>query len=236
MSDIDIKKFDREELETLDFIPKLNRIDLKSLAEYYSDKLGNKSFKFKIKLKSSKEEMDIDIRFFEENLPHLLGIQKIVENTNLKNQKYKYQGVEGYKRIINNKITIETLKELDRQLRPSNRADKQVRVLPIIEDRITHLYLLPKLMRECKMVKFCAENVSKYHGGSCSIKSDFILYSTEFKVKLQLGVIKEKGSPMYYVPETFIVTAIRNRSVDRLTLGQRYADIIERYEPEIIRK
>ena len=57
----------------------LNKIELLTLAEYYLEHLSNKSFKFKIKLKSSKDIFDIDIRFFDESMPHLLGIQKIVE-------------------------------------------------------------------------------------------------------------------------------------------------------------
>ena len=228
--------FTLEELNELKFIPKVNRLDLKILAEYYKDNLSNRSFKFKIKLKGSKEIMDIDIRFYDENLPHLLGIQKIVERTELSNQKYKYQGEEGFKRILNRKITIKTLKELDKQLRPKQKDNKNILVFPSIEDRITHMHLIPKLMKECKMVQFSAENVTKYYGGNCSIKSDFILHSIEYKVKLQLGVIKEKGSPSYFVPETFIVTAIRRKDADRLIIGQRYADIIERYEPEIISK
>lgn len=54
-------------------------------------------------------------------------------------------------------------------------------------------------------------------------------------MKIQLGAIKEKGT-IYYVPKTFIVTPIRDRSVDILTGSQRFAEIIERYDPEIIFK
>lgn len=228
--------FTIEQLNELEFIPKVNRLDLKILVEYYKKYLSNKSFKFKIKLKNSKEMMDIDIRFYDENLPHLLGIQKIVENTELRNQKYKYQGAEGLKRILNNKITIKSLKELDKQLRPKQKENRNKLIFPSIEDRITHMHLIPKLMRECKIIQFNSDNVTKFYGGNCSIKSNFILHSIEYNVKLQLGVIKEKGTPIYFVPETFIVTSIRRKDVDRLTIGQRYAEIIERYEPELINK
>ncbi len=52
-------------------------------------------------------------------------------------------------------------------------------------------------------------------------------------MKIQLGAVQEKGT-IYYVPETFIVTPIRDKSVDRLTGRQRFAEIIERYKPEQI--
>jgi hypothetical protein len=74
-----VDKFTKEQLSNLDLIPKINKIELLTLAEYYLEHLSNKSFKFKIKLKSSKDIFDIDIRFFDESMPHLLGIQKIVE-------------------------------------------------------------------------------------------------------------------------------------------------------------
>lgn len=236
-----IEKFTKEQLSNLDFVPKINKIELITLAEYYKEHLSNKSFKFKIKLKGSKDMFNIDIRFFDESMPHLLGIQKIVESTSLSNQKYKYQGADGFQGILNKDITISSLKELDKQLHPKknkqqlNKEDKDPRVFPSIESRITHFHLIPQLLRDCSMIKFSSEIVTEYYGGNCNLRSDFILYSTKFKMKLQLGVVQEKGT-IYHVPETFIVTPIRNRSADRLTGRQRFAEIIERYEPEIIFK
>lgn len=226
-----VDKFTKELLTNLDIIPKINKIELITLAEYYLEHLSNKSFKFKIKLKGSKDSFDIDIRFFKESMPHLLGIQKIVENTEMSNQRYKYQGIDGFNGIIKENITISSLKELDKQLHPKK--DKYPRVFPSIENRITHFHLIPQLLKDCSMVKFSPESVTKHYGGNCRLKSDFILYSTKFKMKLQLGAVQETGT-IYYVPETFIVTPVRDKSVDRLTGGQRFAQIIERYEPETI--
>lgn len=228
-----VEKFTKEQLSNLDIIPKINKIELLTLAEYYLEHLSNKSFKFKIKLKGSKDIFDIDIRFFDESMPHLLGIQKIVENTPLSDQRYKYQGINGFNGIIKENITISSLKELDKQLRPKK--DKDPRVFPTIETRITHFHLIPQLLDDCSMVKFSPEVVTQYYGGNCRLKSDFILYSTKFKMKIQLGAVKEKGT-IYYVPETFIVTPIRDKAVDRLTGRQRFAEIIERYDPEMIFK
>lgn len=98
-----VNKFTKELLTNLDIIPKINKIELITLAEYYLEHLSNKSFKFKIKLKGSKDPFDIDIRFFKESMPHLLGIQKIVENTEISNQRYKYQGING---IIKENMTL----------------------------------------------------------------------------------------------------------------------------------
>lgn len=230
MSIYDNEKFSKEELRNLGIVPKLKKLDLSILAEYYCEHLVNKSFKFKIRLHRSKEEFEIDIRFFEDNMPHLLGIQKVVENTKYRDQMYKYEGNIGYKGIVDRAITIDSLRELDKELRSKGNGYTGYGQdgFKSIEYRIIYFYMLPRLMEECKMVKFSAEKVTRYFGGNCCLKSDFILFHNELGVKLQLGVIKEKNGKMYYVPETFIPTKISKRNAERLTKGQTYANIIER--------
>lgn len=224
------RKFRKEELRVLDTVPKLKKLDLYTLAEYYCEYLVNKSFKFKIRIHKSKEEFEIDIRFFEENMPHLLGIQKVVENTRYRKQKYKYEGKPGYKGIIDRDITIEQLRALDKELRSKgngytgNGRDG----FRSIQDRIIYFHLIPKLLEECKMVKFSSEKVTKHFGGNCNLKSNFILYNEQLGMKLQLGVVNENKDTIYYVPETFIPTKINEKNTDRLTKGQTYANIIER--------
>lgn len=209
--------YTKEELKELDIIPKLNNISLKIIQEFFCENLINKSFKYKIKLLETKEEHELDIRFFTENLPHLLGIQKLANY----NQKYRYTGKRGYLGIQEEAITIKSLKDLDKGLRTKG---KSQRVFPQIESRITHFHLIHKLMNECEMVRFDNKKVED----KCVIKSDFILYHEDLGVKLHLGVIKEQHDKTYYVPVTFIVKSLKDRHKDRLTIGQEYATIVER--------
>ncbi|OAA85098.1 PBECR4 domain-containing protein [Clostridium coskatii] len=213
--------YTKEELKSLEIVPKISKISLKTIAEFYCDNLTKKSFKYKIRLHKSKDEIEIDIRFFTENLPHLLGIQKVAAE----GQRYKYEGKLGYEGMIRESITIKSLKDLDKGLRPNNRSE---RVFPKIESRITYFYLLPQLMEKCNIVKFNNNTVTQLFNGNCNIKSDFILYHEKLGVKLHLGVVKEQNGKVYYVPQTFIVKSIRARDRDRLTSGQRFANIVER--------
>lgn len=206
--------YSKEQLKVLDKIPKVQEISLKIIQEFYSEYLTNRIYTYRLRPHKSKEEFEIQVRFFTENLPHLLGIQKVVPSSS---NTYLYQGKDGYEGILNGSITIEKLINIDEQ-RP-----RSERVFPQIESRITGFYLVPKLMEECEMVKFSALRVR----GNCNIKSDFMLYKRELGVKLHLGVIQEKGKTIY-VPETFMVKSERARDVDRLTEGQQYMNIVSR--------
>ncbi|MGL4344952.1 MAG: hypothetical protein ACRCTE_07135 [Cellulosilyticaceae bacterium] len=62
--------------------------------------------------------------------------------------------------------------------------------------------------------------------GFCQLRSDFILYNERLGVKLHLGVIDEQGTE-YYVPETFIVSTLRERDKNRLTEGQVFMNVID---------
>lgn len=205
--------YTKDQLKELDKIPKLKYISLKVIQEFYCDYLTNRVYKYILRPHKSKEEFEINIIFFRENLPHLLAIHKIVPQPNT----YLYKGANGYNGIVNENITIEKLINIDSQKPIADR------ILPTIENRLTCFYLIPRLMNECKIVKFSQENVR----GNSNIKSDFILYSEELGVKLNLGVIKEQIDKKIYVPETFIVKPLRSRDSNRLTDGQSYMNIID---------
>lgn len=202
--------YTKEQLKNLDKIPKLKDISLKLIQEFYFEYLTDKIYTYKLRAHRSKDEFEIKIRFFTENLPHLLGIQKVAQIN-----KRLYQGKSGYDRIVNETITIESLKAIDAQ-----RSERD-RILPTIENRITCFHLIPKLMTECEMIKFSSKKVK----GNCNINSDLVLYKKELGVKLHLGAVNENNTTIY-IPETFIVKSLRARDVDRLTVGQQYMNII----------
>lgn len=205
--------YTKEQLKNLDKIPDIKEISLKLIQEFYCEYLTNRRYIYRLRQHKSKEEFKINIIFFKENLPHLLAIQKIVPHPNT----FLYRGECGYNGILNESITIKRLEDIDSQ------RSKSERMLPSIESRFTCFYLIPKLMEDCKMVKFSKKTVK----GNCTINSNFMLYNEKLGVKLHLGVIREQANESLYVPETFIVKSIRARDSQRLTEGQTYMNVID---------
>ena len=196
-------------------IPKIKDITLKQVQEYHDSKLVNKIYRYTLRPHKKKETFDIEIRFFTDSLPHLLGVHKVVPSYS----KREFAGKDGYDKILNEELTIDILRNFDKQ---RSKTDRQ---FPGIKDRITHYFLIDYLMENCKMVEFDASKVK----GNCSLKSNFILFNEELGVKLQLGVVKEDSKSGLYVPETFIPKKLRDRDKDRLTSSppQKYMNIVD---------
>ena len=53
--------YTKEELKSLEIVPKISKVSLKTIAEFYCDNLTQKFFKYKIRLHKSKDEIEIDI-------------------------------------------------------------------------------------------------------------------------------------------------------------------------------
>ncbi len=183
-------------------VPKLKDLTLKEIQEYHDSVLLGKTYRYTVRQHKKKETFQIDIRFFKENLPHLLGIQKVAPPYSSR----AYKGKDGYDGIANETITLDKLYNFDAQ-----RKDRDKK-LPFIESRLTHFFLMEELLLNCKIVKFSAENVD----GFCEINSEFILYHDDLGVRLHLGVVQEQDDKNLYSPETFIVRKIR-RGHDRYT-------------------
>lgn len=195
-------------------VPKIKDITLKEIQEYHDKNLINKTYRYIVRPHKKKDSIRIDIKFFKENLPHLLGIQKVVPEY----IKRSFQGEKGYNGIVDESITLKTLYDFDSQ------REKKDRKLPLIESRLTHFFLMEDLLLNCKIVKFSADKVDGY----CTISSELILYHDELGVRLHLGVVKEQENKSLYVPETFIVRKLR-KGYDRYTKSppQTYMNIID---------
>ncbi|NOW87966.1 hypothetical protein B0H39_005997 [Clostridium beijerinckii] len=199
-----------KELLELTNIPNLENCNLKLIQEFHDEFLGKYLFIYKLS-----NGLELKIRFYTENLPHLLGIHKVVKDRKIKKL---YQGKKGYEGIVDGRITIDNLKNLDNQLKDE---DKQ---LAAITTKITCFHLIPKLLDECNVVKFYPERVK----GRCTLKSEFILFHEELGVRLHLGVLKDTENSTIYVPETFIVKGQRDRDRTRLTEKQEFKSVVER--------
>lgn len=203
----------KQELLELERIPSLDECNLKSILEFYNENLAKNMYEYKLN-----NGFELKIRFYTENLPHLLGIHKVVPDKKL--QKL-YQGQNGYYGIMNGDITIDKLKKLDNQ---QKNEDKQLKA---IESKITCFHLIPKLLSNCQVIKFYSDRVN----GNCNLKSEFILFDEELGIKLHLGVLKSSDNSNIYVPETFIPKGPRDRDRNRLTHTtpkQELKKIIER--------
>lgn len=202
-----------QELIKLNKIPSIDQCNLKSILKFHDEILAKNIYAYKLS-----NGFELKIRFYTENLPHLLGIHKVVHDKKL--QKL-YQGKNGYDGIVNGDITIEKLKKLDNQLK------KQDKQLKAITTKITCFHLIPKLLSNCQIVKFYSDRVS----GNCTLKSEFILFDEEVGIKLHLGVLRSSKNSNIYVPETFIPKGPRDRDKNRLihTIPkQEFKKIIER--------
>jgi len=204
----------KQELIELNRIPDIDECSLKSIQEFHDEILAKNIYGYKLN-----NGIELKIRFYTENLPHLLGIQKVVKDKKLKKL---YQGKNGYDGIVDRSITIEKLKQLDNQLKD---ADKQLKA---IAPKITCFHLIPKLLSSCQVIKFYPERVK----GNCTLKSEFILFDEALGIKLHLGVLKSSDNSNIYVPESFIPKGARDRDRNRLTHTtpkQEFKTIIERY-------
>lgn len=199
-----------QELLDLDRIPKLEECSLKLIQEFHDEIIAKYIYVYKLK-----NGTELRIRFYKENLPHLLGIHKVVKDKKLRKL---YQGENGYNRIVSGDIDIQDLKNKDNQLKDHEKK------LGEITPKITCFHLIPKLLEECTIVKFYPERVR----GNCTLKSEFILFHEELGIKLHLGVLKDTINSTVYVPETFIPKSARARDKNRYTEGQEFKAIIER--------
>lgn len=207
------EKMTIQKLSELNRIPKIDECNLKMIQEFHDEVLAQNIYVYKLN-----NGTELRLRFFRENLPHLLGIHKVVKDRNLKKL---YQGQNGYNGIVDGSITIEKLKQLDNQLK---KEDKQLKA---ITPKITCFHLIPKLLENCKIIKFYPERVE----GTCTLKSEFILFDEELGIKLHLGVLKSSDNSSIYVPESFIPKRSRDRDRDRLTHTipkQEFKTIVER--------
>lgn len=203
----------KQDLIKLNRIPDIDECILKSIQEFHDEVLAKNIYAYKLS-----NGFELKIRFYTENLPHLLGIHKVVKDKKLKKL---YQGKNGYDGIVDGSITIDKLKQLDNQLKDK---DKQLKA---IAPKITYFHLIPKLLSNCQIIKFYPERVK----GNCTLKSEFILFDEELGIKLHLGVLKSSDNSNIYVPESFIPKGSRERDRNRLTHctpKQEFKSIIER--------
>jgi len=96
------------DLLTIQKKPNIKDVSLQLFQEFYKEHLCGRVFHFEL---DDTDRPSIKLRFKEENLCHLLGIQYIVAK--LKN-KHEYAGKTGYQKLENGTLTFDFLKATDR--------------------------------------------------------------------------------------------------------------------------
>ncbi len=157
----------------------MEEISLKSLLENYTASLCCKLF-----VLSLSDEKKIKIRFFEESLCHLLGLQHVY------GKERKYLGRSGYEKIKNEEITVQHLKRHNKSQ------------YSFIKQRLLHFDEIIEILREGDLVRFSQEKVKR----TTSITADFVLYKDKKKYLLQLFLIKEINTDVY-TPKSFFTVS-----------------------------
>ena len=197
-------KLTKVDLSNLKKISNYNKFTLKTLLEFYEEYICSIYYWFKLK-----DGTEIILNFFKENFCHLAGTHKVYPE----NLQKRYQGKEGYKKILNNKMTFKTLKNYN-----SSKFNADV------IQRVEYFPFMLQLLDKAELVKFNPYKVS----GKCNIKADIIFYSDMLGARVHLGAVKEKESKITYAPETFFPRELGKKSTNKYTINQDYKQIIDR--------
>ncbi len=141
------------------------------------------------------EDRTIKVKILKSNLPHLLGLQHIFKNSS---NKIFYRGYNGFKNIIDEKITWETIKE-------QVRLNKNYSIgIKMIEKRISYLIMFFNTIEKRCFLK----ELNKYKTlRNTLLKGNYILYKEVYDTNhlvYPMLSIKELYKNNYII-ETFIV-------------------------------
>jgi len=145
--------------------------DLQDLQQYYEQTLCDRVFRY-----SLANGTLIDVIFYREAFCHLLGIQHITKNR-------RFIGQNGYERIRSGKLTVNTLKSM-------NRAG-----FGKVKHRMEHFPLIGHLMEHGDLFRFYPERA-----GRTRIQATFLIHQEEQELYLHLFLAKESPKSNIYAP------------------------------------
>lgn len=195
-----------EELHNLEKKPKIDQINLKLLLEYWIQYL--EPFEFQYVLEDEGSSV-ISLRFPSENFAHLLGVETIAKRGGIKYpDTKKYKGQQAYDCILDENLTFESLKSLNKTIFKS------------VKDKFLYFYQIPYLVEAASEII----NFSKTPGSL--IECELLIYNDMHGVYVHLGLEKE-DSGQFYIPRTFLIE--RN-------LGKKYIDVVNTEENKKIKE
>jgi len=171
--------------------------ELQDLQQYYEQNLVGRVFQYGLA-----NGTVLDVIFYREAFCHLLGIQHVTKNR-------RYIGKSGYERIYSGKLTIETLKGI-------NRAGYAK-----IKKRMKYFSLIGHLMDHGDVFRFYPERT-----GGTRIQATFLIHEKERELYLHLFLAKESPKSNIYAPMSYIVLTERDDNPKLYISGQEHKKVV----------
>ena len=176
----------------------MKKINLQNLQKHYNENLCNRTFHYEL----TNGEV-IDVKFYVENLCHLLGLQHIY------NHRKHYLGLSGYTKIKKYNITDEKIKKHNQS------------AYNFIKMRLAHFHEISTLMQQGKFLKFYQDRTRPIS----KIRADFVLYENNKEYILHLFLIRENINTNEYVPTSFVVKSKNDKTANQYMNNQEYKTI-----------
>lgn len=170
--------------------------ELNELLNYYEQNLTDRIFRYTLA-----NGVIIEIIFYREAFCHLLGIQHITKNR-------RCIGNNGYKQIRSGKLTIRSLKRI-------NRAG-----FAKIKNRIEYFSLIGHLMEHGNVFRFYSKRA-----GNTRIQATFLIHEKESDLYLHLFLAKESQKSNIYVPISYIALTERDDNPTLYIAGQEHKKV-----------
>ena len=179
----------------------MEEVILNDLLQFYTSELCDKIFQFELP-----KGRKIQVRFYEEQFCHLLGIQHIFNNK-------RYLGKAGFERIKNEKLMMKDI------INASGKRSKE------IMKRFEHFTDILMVLKEGEMVLFDSVKVNHY----TDMQADFCLYDDNKKYIAHLFLRNSSALTEEYAPISFIVRDYSDKKYRSFIENQKYVRIENRH-------
>lgn len=204
-----------EELKDLEIKPKINDISLLVLKEFYYMFLM--PFIYTYKVSDENGEKVFELRFDNNRLCHLLGIESIAKGQVKYKDLNQYRGQNGWNNIENGAIDFKHLKTLNNKKFQS------------VKTKFVYFYLIPDLLEKPLAVSFDGAKVEP----PVRIESEILFYSIYENAVIHLGIDKNDDEDFYF-PRTFFVEKLGNDTVEDIYTVNQTKIQVEKRERIII--
>lgn len=181
----------------------MSKIDLKLLLDNYTQKLCCKIFKYSIWNQTKKIAEDITIRFYKENLCHLLGLQHVYTTS-------VYLGESGYNLIDSGKLTVKSLK---------NHNEKGYKFIKI---KLKHFDEIYDIILHGQLIRFSWDKIYP----RTYISADFMLVKENTTYILHLFLRKENDDSNVFAPVSFVVHTNKDEHYYQFLNNPEYKKIV----------
>ncbi|WP_336771325.1 PBECR4 domain-containing protein [Bacillus bombysepticus] len=186
------------DLLTIKVKPTRSEISLLTIQQFYKEHLCDRLFVYST---DDPQRPQIKLRFKEENLGHLLGLQHIFEETK---HGTKYVGQSGYDLIKTGELTFDLMRKTKKSGYKEN------------ETRILFFPFVYQILHNPDSVIFDPESLTI----RTKLKADLIFYNELNKRYLHLFLDHYKKRPEIYFAKSFF-----DRKNDKLIAGQTSVNV-----------